>query len=124
MSEWKNLEDYSKKAPRPDLKRIQAMACEQCKSLELKFIFKACTNGSVQFKSICTRCEHKSGALMHETTDENVKNFKMPFGKFKSQSLDAIYKCEPQYLEWCVNNLSSSALRFKIDLFLKAARID
>ncbi len=47
---------------------------------------------------------------------ETARNFKMPFGKFKGETLEEIYIQNPDYLDWVLDTLSDEqeALKQKV----------
>lgn len=46
-------------------------------------------------------------------------DYKMPFGKYKGTELIEIYEDDPDYLQWCAENIKQFDVRNTIEDFLQ-----
>ena len=47
--------------------------------------------------------------------EERLREYIMPFGKWRGSTLEDIYYEDKSYLEWCVDNLEIEKIRLKIE---------
>lgn len=52
------------------------------------------------------------------------QNSKLKFGKLNGKTISEIYKVEPTYLEWCINNINGFAIEQKTIYYLTNLSVD
>lgn len=47
-------------------------------------------------------------------SENSARNFKMPWGKYKGETLEEIYVENGEYLDWCLENINDEKIKEKI----------
>jgi|SRR3954470_12121410 len=109
-------------APKPDLEDYRLKACYRCKSEQMDIVEATHSSGTKQFKGECMSCREKTGALPFARDAESLGFNVMFFGKHKGKTLAAVREEDPEYLSWCLDNLTDVKMLGTIVLYQRATQ--
>lgn len=98
-------------------KDITITHCHHCKSETIHCVeHSVMSNGVLYRKGKCLDCGSGPRALSH---DEDIENYRMPYGKYENFKLKDIASKDYDYLLWCSLNLTNFKVKAKIDKFIE-----